>query len=663
MRNRTFRIFAACLLQAGFLAAQSPVPSSDPNFRVSVNLVQVDVVVTDGKGHHVTDLRPDDFEIFESGKRQNIAFFSKIGLPRSQPPSTYPDKPATPKELQDQDIDRSIVLMIDDSAAHSEPEVLSVIAAGKQFINDQMQPSDLIAVTASRGEMGIYQRFTNDKRQIVAALDHVSRRPGYGIWEVDPPSVFDEKSGSFVPIPLALGEPQFGYRGAPPPNPIGRLVWAIQSLQNAPGRKAIVLFTHGLAAPSSVVELANRAGVVIYVIDPSGTDLSLDPKPRPDGGFDLGLTSRVVPGNAPYRLLAKQTGGLWIKSAPGASLIEDLGKALGDMNDYYVLGYQTQRSEAKLAHGSVRHDVVVKVEDPRLTIRSRNGYLSTANAAKTTPRTTGELLQQALFSPRNAGSIALRVESLYSASSPDPKTNLRSPILGVMVTASGPDLTLAATPEGLRKLDCDVLVAVFQEDGALAASRMSALSQTVTPEKAAQIASSGVHAGMSINLIRPGAYQIRVAVRDRASGAIGSTSGFLQVPDFNKHELALSTIALLPSPLDGNEAWGEFKAGSTVAFECQIFGVQPASNGRDLRVEMGARVFSDRGGAPVMDSHLVPVSASSLAQNTLSGRFQLGKDLEPGHYAIQVIVYDRSAPPRKQTASQWADLMIVKPSN
>lgn len=89
MRNRIFRIFAPCLLQAGFLTAQSPALLPDPNFRVSVNLVQVDVVVTDGKGHHVTDLRADDFEVFESGKRQNIAFFRKsdCGLP-SRPPRT-----------------------------------------------------------------------------------------------------------------------------------------------------------------------------------------------------------------------------------------------------------------------------------------------------------------------------------------------------------------------------------------------------------------------------------------------------------------------------------------------------------------------------------------------------------------------------------------------
>jgi VWFA-related protein len=150
MSIRAFRIIAPCVLQAGLLAAQSPLSPSDPNFRVSVNVVQVDVVITDAKGNHVTDLHPGDFEIFENGKRQNIAYFSQIASPRPESPATSPNKPATATPLQDQDIHRSIVLMIDDSP-HSEPEVLSVIAAGKQFIADRMQPSDLVAVTASRG--------------------------------------------------------------------------------------------------------------------------------------------------------------------------------------------------------------------------------------------------------------------------------------------------------------------------------------------------------------------------------------------------------------------------------------------------------------------------------------------------------------------------------
>src|SRR5689334_9067688 len=42
----------------------------DEVVRISVTLVQVDAVVTDGKGKYVTDLQPEDFEITEDGKRQ-----------------------------------------------------------------------------------------------------------------------------------------------------------------------------------------------------------------------------------------------------------------------------------------------------------------------------------------------------------------------------------------------------------------------------------------------------------------------------------------------------------------------------------------------------------------------------------------------------------------
>src|SRR2546426_11544745 len=50
----------------------------DAAVRISVTLVQVDAVVTDGKGQPVTDLKPSDFEIFEDGRRQHITNFSYI---------------------------------------------------------------------------------------------------------------------------------------------------------------------------------------------------------------------------------------------------------------------------------------------------------------------------------------------------------------------------------------------------------------------------------------------------------------------------------------------------------------------------------------------------------------------------------------------------------
>src|SRR5688572_18371098 len=56
-----------------------PLPEvADDIVKISTNLVQLDVVVTDKKGNQVTDLKPEDFEIFINGKKQDISNFSYI---------------------------------------------------------------------------------------------------------------------------------------------------------------------------------------------------------------------------------------------------------------------------------------------------------------------------------------------------------------------------------------------------------------------------------------------------------------------------------------------------------------------------------------------------------------------------------------------------------
>jgi hypothetical protein len=52
--------------------------SAGPVIRVTVDLVQVDAVVTDPKGRHVTGLKPEDFQILEDGKPQKITHFSYV---------------------------------------------------------------------------------------------------------------------------------------------------------------------------------------------------------------------------------------------------------------------------------------------------------------------------------------------------------------------------------------------------------------------------------------------------------------------------------------------------------------------------------------------------------------------------------------------------------
>ena len=56
-----------------------------PVLRVSVNLVQVDAVVTDHKGKQVTNLTADDFQIFQDGKQQKITHFSYISTAANTP--------------------------------------------------------------------------------------------------------------------------------------------------------------------------------------------------------------------------------------------------------------------------------------------------------------------------------------------------------------------------------------------------------------------------------------------------------------------------------------------------------------------------------------------------------------------------------------------------
>jgi Ca-activated chloride channel family protein len=61
-----------------------------PAFRSGVDLVSVNVTVTDRKGEFVTTLNQDDFEVLEDGKKQAISFFLPGGerrLDDAAPPS------------------------------------------------------------------------------------------------------------------------------------------------------------------------------------------------------------------------------------------------------------------------------------------------------------------------------------------------------------------------------------------------------------------------------------------------------------------------------------------------------------------------------------------------------------------------------------------------
>ena len=64
-------------------AAAAAAIGAQQRFRAGVDLVSLNVTVTDGVGKYMTDLNQEDFDVYEDGARQNLTFFSKTQQPIS----------------------------------------------------------------------------------------------------------------------------------------------------------------------------------------------------------------------------------------------------------------------------------------------------------------------------------------------------------------------------------------------------------------------------------------------------------------------------------------------------------------------------------------------------------------------------------------------------
>src|SRR5262245_10586164 len=78
-----FAIVAGTALVAGQAPSQAPAdaPPQGPTFKVQVDYVEVDVLVTDEKGQFVNNLTKDDFQLFEDGRPQTVSTFTRVDIP------------------------------------------------------------------------------------------------------------------------------------------------------------------------------------------------------------------------------------------------------------------------------------------------------------------------------------------------------------------------------------------------------------------------------------------------------------------------------------------------------------------------------------------------------------------------------------------------------
>ena len=88
---------------------------AQPLVRISVDMVRLDVVVTDKQGRHVTGLQVEDFDVFQNRKRQTIQTFGYVSA--AEAPHTRRagmPGPIPSYSLRPQQVDRSLAFIIDE---------------------------------------------------------------------------------------------------------------------------------------------------------------------------------------------------------------------------------------------------------------------------------------------------------------------------------------------------------------------------------------------------------------------------------------------------------------------------------------------------------------------------------------------------------------------
>src|ERR1700690_1269704 len=90
MTKNHFLFFALALPLWCSPGTRMAAQESEPNIRVIVDMVQLNVAVTDNKGNYITGLRPSDFAIVEDGIAQKLATFGEGNEPAYRVADTTP---------------------------------------------------------------------------------------------------------------------------------------------------------------------------------------------------------------------------------------------------------------------------------------------------------------------------------------------------------------------------------------------------------------------------------------------------------------------------------------------------------------------------------------------------------------------------------------------
>ena len=417
-------LFVALLSFAGELlrgAQQQPRAEESVQFKSSVNVVLVPVVVRNGQGQVVEDLTDADFQVFDRGKRQTISHFSvqKPAVAKTEagpaPVAVAEDvSPAgtAPKSARPE---RYVIFLFDDLHLQAG-DLARVRMAAQRMMSESLQPSDAAAVVSTSGV--INSGFTRNRAKLDDAVQKLHLQILYA-QEHDCPEITPYEANLIVNMgdtdtlreAIAVMKSCMG-PNLPRPEEMVRATAerelerldqgthatlvltrsVVRSLGAAPGQRTLVLISPGFLVSSSprvrldvsrLLDAAAQANVMISALDARGlyTDM-LDVSERgklPSDQDPSGAIMRLKEQNRRDSLavygsvmdeLASGTGGTYFGNSN--DLEGGFARVTKPPECVYLLEFSPQDNQRD---GSF-HRLSVKVRRKGAKVRARQGYFS-----------------------------------------------------------------------------------------------------------------------------------------------------------------------------------------------------------------------------------------------------------------------------------------------
>lgn len=557
------RRFAAHIAILGLLspalpaqsAGQKPAeqPQRDFTFKVTSDLVLVNVVARDKKGALITDLKREDFTLLEDGKPQKISSFDIENTEMAAQPeiATAPAEggpaqaavegkktaPGAGVSLKN----RRLIVLFFDFSGMEEEEIVRAVEAAQKYLDKQMTAADTVAITSFATELVVNQDFTADRAALQKALARFTSTSGEGF--------ASSQDADATGNAFAADDSDFNTFNT------DRKLQALQSLAKGLARieqkKSIIYFSNGVSTSGlenqsqlrATVNEAVKANVAIYTMDvrglqalPPGGDASTG-SVRGTGVF-TGASVRsqmdsTFGSQETLTTLAADTGGRAFLDSNDFNKV--FSRVQQDTSAYYVLSF---RSVNPNKDGKYRK-LTVKTSRPDLKLEFRSGYYAGKDFAHSTKEDREEALEKELNSELPATDVAVYMAASYF------RRGDGQYFVPVSIVVPGSEIPFTRSSD-VDKATLDIIgvVRLGQTPFPVATARETV---KLNVQESQNVKRKNVQYNTGF-ILAAGTFRLKFVVRENQTGRIGSFETDITIPDLRKpdkkHPLKMSSVVL-----------------------------------------------------------------------------------------------------------------------